>query len=200
MSEQEFLKVYPGWNVWEVWQVKDLPFSVMNVGLSPERQLRIWTEDKVRLGAAGAKVEDSIDFKGSQVELLQGTPEGLQQDQRKEQVPGPSMVVSGPAKLTTLRFFNRGDQAFMSWPHDESYLLERTFVPSPSNPATTGPAPSTIGDTIGDGITGPVVDTAKKLSPLLIGAGVLVGLYFMLEGKVLSNVKRKVSGRKPRAS
>lgn len=199
MAEQEFLKVYPGWNVWEVWQVKDLPFSVMNVGLSPERQLRIWVEDKVRLGAPGAIVADSIDFKGSQVELLRGTPEGLQQDQRKEQVPGPSMFVSGPAKLTTLRFFNRGDKAFMAWPHDESYLLERTFIPSPSNPATSGPAPSTIGDTVGGSITGPVTDVAKKLSPLLIGAGVLAGLYFLLESKVLTSAKRRIS-RKSRSN
>jgi len=184
----EFLTVYPGWNIWQVWQVKDLPFSVMMVGVSPDRQLRIWVEDKVRLGASGAVVADPIDLKGGQIELLQGTPEGLVTDQRKEQVPGPSMFVSGPANLRTLRFFNRGSKAFMAWPHDESYLLEKTFVPSPTNPATSGPPPTTIPETVGNGVVSPVTEAAKQATPLLIIGAVLTGLYLFKD--VIFNATR----------
>lgn len=187
----EFLTIYPGWNIWQVWQVKDLPFSVMMVGVSPDRQLRIWVEDKLRLGASGAQVADPIDLKGGQIELLNGSPEGLVTDQRKEQVSGPAMVVSGPATLRALRFFNRGLKATMAWPHDESYLLERTFVPSPTNPATSGPPPTTIPGTIGEGITSPVVDAAKQTIPLLVIGAVLSGLY-LFKGAIF-NATRKLA-------
>ena len=165
----------------------------MMLGVSPERQLRIWAEDKIRLGASAAKVADSIDLKGGQIELLKATPEGLQTDQRKEQVPGPSMFVGGPASLHTLRFFNRGDKAFMTWPHDESYLLERTFVPSPTNPVTSGPAPNTIPETVGDGISSPATELLTKLSPILMIGGVIVTGYFLIQGSLIKHAKRRIS-------
>lgn len=196
----EFLTVYPGWNVWQVWQVKDLPFSLMMVGVSPERQLRIWTEDAVRLGAPGANVSDSIDLKGGQVELLRAAPEGLSSDKRKESVPGPAMTVSGPANLFTLRFFNRGKQAQMVWPHDESYLLEQTFKPSPVNPATAGPGPGTIAGNTGSGITKPLSDIGKELLPLLLVGGALVLGYYAVTKETFNNVKRRIRNFRPSGS
>lgn len=170
------LTVYPGWNVWDVYQVNDLPFSIMMLGVSPERQLRIWVEDSVRLGAPGATVADSVDLKGGQVEILSGPPSGLTQIARKEQLSGTIPVVSGPATLKTVRFFNRGDKATMAWPHDESYLLDAVYLPSPTNPVTSGPSPTTISQTVGSGVSQPVGDLLKSLLPigLVIGGGLLL--------------------------
>jgi hypothetical protein len=189
LEETEFLTVYPGWNVWDVWQVKDLPFSLLMMGVSPERQLRIWVEDAVRLGAPGALVADSIDLKGGQVEILNGQPAGLARDQRKEQVPGPSMVVDGPATLRTVRFFNRGDKAKMAWPHDSSYLLDQTYSPSPINPATSGPGPDTIAGTVGKGVVAPLTEL---LSPTVLISGALVALGYVFRKELFSNVAKRI--------
>lgn len=189
LKESEFLKVYPGWNVWQVWQVNELPFSVMMMGLDRDRQLRIWVEDVVRLGAPDASIADSLDLKGGQVQILNGAPPGLKTDQRKESVPGPAMVVSGPATLRTVRFFNRGNQTQIAWPHDESYLLERTFIPSPENPATNLPAPSTISETVVSGAGEPVKELLK--SPALYVAGAVTLLY-VFRKELFSNVRAKL--------
>lgn len=196
LSESDFLTVYPGWNVWDVWQVNDLPFSIMMIGIDKNKQLRIWVEDAVRLGAPGALVADSIDLKGSQIEILNGPPNGLQVDHRKEQVPGPAMLVNGPATLKTVRFFNRGDKASMAWPHDASYLLEKTYVPSNSNPATSGPAPNTIASTISSGAIAPI---KTLLSPPVVYIGGIIVTALYLFRKELFNVSR-AKVRKHRAT
>lgn len=190
MNESEFLPVYPGWNVWNVWQVKDLPFSLMMVGVSPERQLRIWVEDKLRL--SGVDVADSIDLKGGQIELLKAEPKELLPDRIKEQVPGQVMTVSGPAAIHTLRFFNRGVQTQMAWPHDESYLLDRSFIPSSTSPATSGTAPPTIAQTIGDGLMSPIGDVVKSTSPVLVIGGLLAFGYYLLKNEVIGNVRNRL--------
>ncbi len=192
IKENEFLSVHPGWNVWRVWQVKDLPFSVMMMGVDRDRQLRIWVEDAVRLGAPGSLVADSIDLKGGQVQILNGAPVGLKTEQRKEQVPGPAMIVDGPAELRTVRFFNRGDSATMAWPHDESYLLEQTFVPVANNPATSGPAPDTITGGVVKGATEPVKDLLSGIPASVYVVGVIgVGLY-LLRKDIFESGKRTV--------
>lgn len=190
LAETEFLTINPGWNVWDVWQVNDLPFSLMMLGVSPERQLRIWVEDAVRLGAPGALVADSIDLKGGQVEILNAKPVGLAQAQRKEQVPGPALLVNGAATLKTVRFFNRGDKATMAWPHDDSYLLDATYVQSPTNPATAGPGPTTIAGTVGQGITQPI----KDLGPgtLAIAGVVGIGVLLYLNRGSIFKVRKRV--------
>ena len=95
--------VFPGWNVWKVWQVKDLPFSLMMFGVSRDLQLQIWVEDQVRLNAPGSDVADPADLKGSKVQIIADAP-GLSTAMAKESVPGPAMVVSGPADLRVVRF------------------------------------------------------------------------------------------------
>lgn len=194
LANPEFLTITPGWNVWDVWQVKNLPFSIAMMGLDRDRQLRIWVEDKVRLGAPGSVIADPIDLKGGQVQILNGKPVGLSTGQRKEQVSGPLLVVDGPADLRTVRFFNRGDSAVMAWPHDESYLLDQTYVPSPSNPATSGPAPDTIAGGIGKGASGPVKEFFEEMFPVLATAGVF-GAVYLLRKELFSSVKRKLRKR-----
>ncbi len=190
----EFLTIYPGPNIWDVWQLKDLPFSVSMFGVSPDRQLRIWVEDAVRLRGPGSSVADPLDLKGGQVEVLNGKPSGLKAGQRKEQVPGPAMFVSGPATLKTVRFFNRGEKAFMAWPHDSEYLLDQTYIPDPGNPATTGPAPPTIGGTIGGGIVSPIKDLVSEIPSVVYIGGVMLAVGYFFK-KELFNA---ISGRKVR--
>jgi len=198
VTDSDFLTVYPGWNVWDVYQVKDLPFSIMMIGLDRDRQLRIWVEDAVRLGAPGASVADSIDLKGGQVQILNGLPTGLQSDQTKEQVSGPAMTVKGPAQLRTVRFFNRGDKSTMAWPHDESYLLDKDYVPSASNPATSGPAPATIGTTVGGGVIAPVKQFLGEIPPVVYyGVALLGGVYVADKFGLFRKAKNVRRNKKP---
>jgi hypothetical protein len=152
--------LFKGWNVWAVWQVQDLPFNPLMVGVSRDRQLQIWVEDHVRLEAPEAQVADPIDLKGSQIQILTGPP-SLQVAQRKEDVPGPSLSVDTqdlPPQLRFVRFFNRGEASQLPWPHDSSYLLDAVFQPNPSSPVTTGDGPGTITDR---NITKPGTEAAK---------------------------------------
>lgn len=195
LKESDFLTVYPGFNVWDVWQVNDLPFSIMMIGIDNNRQLRIWVEDSVRLGAPGATVADSIDLKGGQVEILNGPVSGLKVDRRKEQVSGPAMVVSGPATLRTVRFFNRGSKAVMAWPHDESYLLDKSYVPDSSVPATSGPGPTTIGGTVASGAIEPLKNFLSEIPPVVYIGGVMATIGYLFRKELFQNVKRKLRKR-----
>lgn len=189
MTQSAFAPIFPGWNVWQVWQVKDLPFSISMIGVSPERQLRIWVEDQLRLHSA-ADVADPIDLKGGQIEVISGAP-GLATAMRKEDVPeGPTFIVDGPANLFTVRFFNKAGQSQIAWPHDGEYLLDAVLEPNATNPATTGPAPTTIGQTVGTGITKPVTEAIGSIPWYLWAAGLAVGLVFVLPGDVVRKVKR----------
>jgi hypothetical protein len=162
VTTSAFAPVFPGWNVWQVWQVKDLPFSLSMIGVSPERQLRIWVEDELRLHSA-ADVADPLDLKGGQIEVIDSAP-GLGTAMRKEDVPdGATYLVSGPADLKTVRFFNKAGQTQIAWPHDDSYLLDAVLQPTASNPATSGPAPTTIGQTVGNGVISPIGDVVGQI-------------------------------------
>ncbi len=189
MTETAFAPIFPGWNVWQVWQVIDLPFSISMLGVSPERQLRIWVEDALRLHSA-ADVADPIDLKGGQVEIIPGAP-GLATAVRKEQVTGgPGFLVKGPAKLFTVRFFNHDGQTNLAWPHDDEYLLDAVLDPNPSNPATSGPAPVTIGQTVGDGLTKPVSQALGSIPWYFWIAGAVVGLVLVVPNEVMRKAKK----------
>lgn len=180
-DDPTFAPVFRGWNVWAVHQVQELDFSIPMIGVSRDRQLRIWVEDAVRLGASGTAVADPIDLKGSQIEIVPSSS-GLKSFRRKEQVPGPAMVVESqdqPPELRFVRFYNRGAEGRVVWPHDDNYLLEEVFQPDPKNELTAGPAPKTIADTT----TGPakeaVVDLLK--TTLWVGAaGVAIYAAFTI--------------------
>ena len=184
--------VFQGWNVWQVWQLKDLPFSVMMFGVSPERQLRIWVEDQVRLNAGGSDVGDPGDLKGSSVQIIDSAP-GLAVAMRKEDVPGgATFVVSGPATLFTVRFFNKGAQTQLPWPHDDEYLLDAVLEPKADNPATSGPAPTTIGESVGHGIVKPIEDAVGSI-PWYVWAGAIAFGGVMLLGSLPGSTVRKVT-------
>lgn len=180
----DFAPIFPGWNVWSVFQVRDLDFNPLMLGVSRDRQLRIWVEDAVRLGAPGATVADPVDLKGGQVEILPSKPAGLSVAIRKEQVGGSAMVVDGPADLRFVRFFNRGAKANLVWPHDDNYLLNEVFTPNPTAPATQGPPPPTVGSGVGQGVGSAAGDIAKgafNAAPyLIIGS---LALAFLLRRK-----------------
>lgn len=200
MSEIAFAPIFPGWNVWNIWQVKLLPFSLWMLGVSRDRQLQIFVEDAVRLHSA-SDTADPIDLKGSQVEIIAGAP-GLATATRKEQVPGPAMTVSGPAELRTVRFFNRGEASQVAWPHDESYLLDEVFEPSPTNPATSGAAPTTIGRTVGHGVLAPIENALGEIPWYVKAGAAFLGVALVYESysgkarklvrKVKNNVKRSI--------
>ncbi len=189
MAQSAFAPIFPGWNVWKVWQVKDLPFSISMIGVSPERQLRIWVEDELRLHSA-ADVADSVDLKGSQVQIIPDAP-GLSSLMRKEQVPGGAgFLVDGAAELFTVRFYNRADETQIAWPHDSEYLLDEVLNPNPENPATKGPPPSTIGQTVGHGVTQPLVQALGSVPWYLWLAGATIGMILVLPGEVTRKVRR----------
>jgi hypothetical protein len=189
IADPGFATVFAGWNVWAVWQVKDLPLSVWMAGVSRDRQLQIWVEDAVRLGAPGTIVADSIDLKGGQVQILAGPPAGLSVVERKDIVPNLKMLDS-EGELRYVRFYNRGAPSKLIWPSDGSYMLESVFQPSASAPATSGPAPMTIPGTLNNGVSESL--SQSGLTSLLFTGGLIaLGVYAL----PLILTTRKVSSR-----
>lgn len=175
MAVTEFADVFPGWNVWAVYQSKDLDFGLQWVGVSRDDRLRIWVEDELRLNAPGAEVADPYAFKGSQIQILPGPPRGLDIFSRKEDVPGPAMTIDSPVEVRYVRFFNRGPEARLVWPHDKgdkNYLLNVVYKPSASAPVTQGPGPATTTSDLGDAAKRPVLDTVVQIAPWLAVVGV----------------------------
>lgn len=180
-DESPMAPVFPGWNVWSVWQVKDLPFSLSMIGVSRDRQLKIWVEDHVRLEAPGASVADPIDLKGGQIQILNARPSDLKIAKRKEEVSGPPLLIESqaePPELRFVRFFNRGAESSLPWPHDDAYLLEEILLPNPESPVTKGPGPGTITERN-------VTDPAKKgaedvLLYSALAIGTLGSLWFLV--------------------
>jgi len=178
----DFAPVFPGWNVWTVYQVKDLnDTNPLFWGLDRDRRLRIWVEDAIRLGAPSTRVADPADLKGGQIEILPSKPAELKTNARKEDVGGSSaMLVDGPAELRVVRFFNRGEQGQLTWPHDDNYLLNEVLTPSPSSPATSSAPPKTIGGTVGGGVAEVAKDAG--VGTLVAGAAALalgIGLIYV---------------------
>lgn len=163
-----FLPIFKGWNVWVVWQSKDLDFDPLMIGVSRDRRLRIFVEDAVRLGSADADVADPLDLKGGQVEILPAIPRGLATAKTKEQLAGDrALTIDGPAEERVVRFFNRGNATHILWPHDNNHLVDRVLIPSPDNPATSGTAPPRIGSEV----TEPLKSAGKGIA---VVAGVAV--------------------------
>lgn len=173
-DDRAFAPVFKGWNVWVVAQKNDLGFDPLMVGVSRDRQLRIWVEDEIRLKAGGAELADSLALKGSQVEILPARPTGLRSAQNKDQVPGETaLVLDGPAELRVVRFFNRGAPARLVWPHDDDYLLDEVLQPDEKNPATSGAPPKTITSDV----TEPIKEAAGTVLAVGAGVGVLIILW-----------------------
>lgn len=179
----DFAPVFKGWNVWDVFQTKDLPFGLEWIGVPDERRARIFVEDAIRKNAAGAVLADPVDFKGSMIENLPGPPTDLTVAARKEDVAGPAMTIDGPTILRTFRFFNRGAESKLVWPHDQNFLLDKVYTPSTSSPATTGEPPKTALENAGEG-TGELLGEAAKglakpIEYLLLFGGAYFGLKWL---------------------
>lgn len=189
-NEPGIIPIFPGWNVWSVWQVDNLDFSVINIGITKERQLRIWVEDQIRDKAGAAEVADPVAIKGSQIQVLPSVPQGLKTMARKEQVngcegdgcAGPTMVVNGPATLKAVRFFNRSNsQTSMPWPHDDNYLVDATYLPTTDNVITAGPGPGTVLDPLTKAGAGTASAAGAVVDKITTAALIIGGVYLAIQ-------------------
>jgi hypothetical protein len=168
-----FVPVFPGWNVWSVWQKNDLDFEASMFGVGHDQRLKIWVENEVQDNAPGAAVSDPLSpnptkFRGDMVQIIPDAA-GLEAVARKEDVPGPTaLVVDGDATLRFVRFYNRGPLTVMPWPHDGNYLLDSAYLPSVTNPVTAAPAPASTAAT--------ATEVAKAAASIGSGAVVALGL------------------------
>lgn len=164
-----FLPVFVGWNVWDFWQSDDPPFSVMNVGLTLERQARIWVENQLADNAPGAAVADPMNpaaLRGDQIQLIPRV-QGLATAATRGDIPELAGEVNlgggadSKAILRTVRFFNRGSEVVMPWAHEPGYLLDTVYTPDAKNPVTNAPQPSSLGGAASDAAaaTGKIVST-----------------------------------------
>jgi hypothetical protein len=174
-----FVPIFAGWNVWDVWQADDPTFSIMNIGLDLDRELRIWVENEIKDNAPGAAVADPANpaaLRGDQIQIIPHV-NGLQSAATRGDIPelaGAMQIGSQGSKATlrTVRFWNRGSETSMPWAHDENYMLDQAYTPSSSNSATNAPQPSSLGATATT-IAGDVGTGLKVVA--IVGGVVLVG-------------------------
>lgn len=151
-----FAPVFPGWNVWDLWQADEPDQSVLgtiwHAGESQERLLRVWVEDQLRDNAPGVAVADPLNPAGLSGDPVQPIPKvtGLELAATRADVPELAGALqigtsSSAAQLRTVRFYNRGAAAVLPWPHDVNFVLDAVYVPSTSNPVTNAAPPTTLG-------------------------------------------------------
>lgn len=156
-----FATVFPGWNVWDLWQASDPDEGILgtlwHAGISQDQLLKLWVENQIEDHAPGANVSDPLNpnpekFRGDQIQILPTRPEGLAvADARESAGLGGALQVGkdgSTAVFRTIRFFNRGQQAILPWPHDKNFVVDVVYQPSATNPITNGAAPSTAGGAI----------------------------------------------------
>ena len=153
MTLPGFAPIFAGWNLWSVWQKNDLDTEIGSIGLDADRRLRVWVEDTAD-AASGAQLHDLLNpspkhFDGDEVEIISDNA-GLELAAGRESVPGPTLLLDGPATLRFVRFYNRGKETVLAWPHSINYLLEGVYTPSKSNPATNAPPPEAVGQDVSD--------------------------------------------------
>jgi hypothetical protein len=145
-TDPGFAPIFHGWNVWDVFAKNDLDTEIGGIGVSPDRRLRIWVDQSIRDGAPAAEVADPanpLTLVGGTIELIENAG-GLQAALRKESVPGPAILLDGPATVHTVRFFNRGPETALSWPHTDNFLLDAVYQPTTASPITNAPEPGTL--------------------------------------------------------
>lgn len=174
--------IFPGWNVWELWQAEDPDFgpidSVMMAGVGLDRQLRIWVENLIADGAPGAAVADPANpaaLRGAQIQILPSAGELAPFRTRAElpELAGALQVGDSDSKARKVfvRFFNRGASAWLPWPHDKNFVLEAAYAPSSDSPLTSGEAPSSLA-----GAASSAAESAGSALLATIVAGVVVAL------------------------
>lgn len=178
-APEGFASLFPGWNVWSVWQKNDLDFEPLMVGLDPDRRLRLWVE-QVASSAPGAAVADPANplaLRGSQVEIIPSAA-GLSMLERKEMVPGTALLLDGTATLKFVRFFNRGVGGVVPWPHDANYLVDGVFQPSEESPITSAPPPDSLAGAADKAAQG--ISTVVKVVAGVAGVALVVLLFTKL--------------------
>jgi hypothetical protein len=180
VSDPGFAPIFHGWNVWDVFEKNDLDTEVGGIGLSDDRRLRIWVEDSIKHGAPAAAVSDPANpakLVGDMVEIISNAGD-LTPATRKESVPGTAFVLDGPATLHTVRFYNRGPDTALSWPHSSNFLLDVAYAPSSSSPITSAPEPSTLAGTVNQAAE--AADKTIKVVLIVVAVGAGAGVLWWL--------------------
>lgn len=196
-TQPGFVTVYPGWNVWALWRSNDPDRSIFsdiwNAGLSADRELQIWVENQIKDNATGTAVADPANpaaLRGDQIQIIPGA-NGLTMDATRADMPDLAGAVQlgktgSKASRVFVRFYNRGQQSLMPWPHDQNVLLDASFVPSSSNQLTNGAAPSSLGGTATD-----LANSAESVVKVIaIGGGLVLAAVLVI---ALSNTSRKAA-------
>lgn len=177
-----FAPVFAGWNVWDLWVADDPDTSILNsiwtAGESAERVMRVWVEDELSDNAPGSAVADPANpaaLKGDQIQPIPKV-DGLAVAVSRANVPefaGAQQVgkTDSTATLHTVRFFNRGAETVMPWPHDTNFLLDAVYTPSASNPVTNAPQPSSLPGVLGQ--------AASAASAVAEGVAVIGALWLL---------------------
>jgi hypothetical protein len=181
-----FAQVFKGWNVWDLWQsldpIEGLAGAVWNAGMSPDRRLQVWVENEIKERANGTAVADPANpaaLRGDQIQIVPNAA-GLAQLETRASIPALAGGVQlgekdSEARKVTVRFFNRGQEAIMPWPHDENFLLDVVYQPSSSNALTSGTRPDSLG-----GAAGELADSAATaLKVVAIGGAVVLGVVLV---------------------
>lgn len=179
-ADPGFAPIFKGWNVWDVYALNNLHTEIGGIGVSDDRRLRIWVENEIKDHAPAAAVDDQANpnkLVGAMIEIIQNAGT-LSPAARRVDLPGAPMLLDGPATLHTVRFFNRGDQTELSWPHNDNFLLDTAYEPSAASPITSGAAPSSLAGDVGAAAESIKHLTVVVLEVAAIGAG--VGLLIWL--------------------
>ncbi len=172
-TDPGFAPIFHGWNVWDVFAKDDLDTELGGIGLSPEKRLRIWVDRSIRDGAPAAEVADPANpttLVGDVIGVLDNAG-SLAPALRKESVPGPAFLLDGPATVHTVRFFNRGPETAISWPHSSNFLLDVVYQPSAASPITSGAGPGTLAGTVSDAAKSAEKTTKLVLTIVAVAAG-----------------------------
>lgn len=182
-----FAPIFKGYNLWGVYAKDSLDFDPTMIGTSADRRLQIFVEEAAN-AAPGVAVADPVNpiaLKGGQAEILPSAA-GLTAALSRVSVPGPLLMLDGPATLRFVRFYNRGEEGVTAWPHNADFMLESVYQPDPENPVTSGAPPPSL--------AGAVDELAK-------GAGAVVKVVggLIVFGGLIYLVSRLADSRKAAA-
>ena len=177
-----FAPVFSGWNVWDVWQADKPSFDVMNLGLSLERQLKIWVENAVKDDAPGSAVADPANplaLRGAQVQPIPHVTDLAIAATRADipELANASLNSAGnSATLRTVRFWSRASvprfklASSMPWPHNDDYLLNVVYQPTAKSAVTNAPQPGSLAGAASDLASG----AGSALTLALVGGAVVL--------------------------
>jgi len=196
-SPPGFVTVFPGWNVWALWRADDpdrgILGTIWTLGMSADQELRVWVEDQIKDNAHGAAVADPLNpaaLRGAQIQIIPSA-NGLKVDATRADIPelaGSLQLGNKDSKASRVfvRFFNRGEQSVMPWPHDANVLLDSSFVPSSSNSITNGAAPGSLAGSA----TAIAKDAETVVKVIAIGGGLVLATVLVI---ALANTSRKAA-------